>query len=165
MKKILSAILLASTLAYSSAALAHSEWYGKEGQDEKPSYMEDAICKLPKQKAADFRATMKETQEENKDMKEQVYRLHGDLHAILTAPDFDKRAFLAKRQEIQKLYDEMEENRADAFASAVSQLSQKERLTLTRALHHDHVKHNKHHAQMQNGRVPAAGEPNMSIQH
>lgn len=163
MKNLLSTTLLMSIIAFSGAASAHSEWYGKEGQDEKPSYMESALSRLPAKDAAEFRKTMKESREENKDLQERVYRLHGDLHAILTAPDFDKNAFLAKRAELQKLHGEMEENRTKAFAFAVSDLSQKERVTLTRGLDHD--KHHHRHAAQIEKNTEYSGEPNASIKH
>ena len=146
MKKIFSVTLLMSTMALSSTAFAHnySEWYGKEGQDEKSTYMDHALSKLPSQEASDFRQTMKEAQQNNKDYQEQLYRLHGELHTILTAPNFDQDAFVAKRKEIQQVHDNMEMNRTEAFASAVSQLSQKDRMTLTRSLDHDHMKQHHH---------------------
>jgi uncharacterized membrane protein len=163
MKKLLSTGVLALSITFSGAAQAHMDWYGKEGQDEKPSYMENALSKLPPQKASDFRDTMKESDEENKNSQEQVYRLHNDLHAILTAPVFDRNAFLAKRADLQKLHEKMEENRADAFAAAVSDLSQAERVTLTRDLHHVNS-HNRHTAQIQKDDT-YSGEPATSIKH
>jgi len=163
MKKLLTATLVAFTMAFSGAAIAHSEWYGKEGQDETSAYMDHALSRLPAQKAADFRETMKNAREENKDLEEKVHGLHGDLHTILTAPDFDKKAFLEKRTEIQQLHDQMEANRTEAFASAVSELSQKERVALTRSLDHA-KKHHRHMAKLQgeNGSVGTASE---SIKH
>lgn len=163
MRHVLSSTVLVFAMAFSGAAFAHSEWYGKEGQDEKESYMENALSKLPAKDAAEFRKTMKESREENKDLQEQVYRLHGDLHAILTAPNFDKHAFLAKRAQLQKLHEEMEDSRTEAFAFAISGLSQDERVTLTRAL--DHGKnHHRHSAQTQ-GNNEYSGEPSASIKH
>ena len=162
MKKLLSATLLVSAMAFSSAALAHSEWYGKEGQDEKPSYMEHALSRLPADKAADFRDTMKGAHEDNRILQERLHRLHGDLHAILTAPTFDENAFLAKRAEIQQVHDKMENNRTEAFTVAVSELSQDERVTLTRAL--DHAHHGHPTTQMQN-HTEYSGTPDASIKH
>lgn len=163
MKKLLSTGMLAFTITLSGAALAHTDWYGKEGQDEKPSYMENALSKLPTQKAADFRNTMVESDEENKDAQEQIYRLHSDLHAILTAPVFDKKAFLAKRADLQKLHGKIEENKAEAFAAAASELSQTERTTLARDLHRG-KNQSRHTAQMQKSDA-YSGEPVTSIKH
>ncbi len=137
MKRLLSTTVLVLTMTFSGAALANSDWYGKEGQDEKPSYMNTALAKLPAKKAAEFRNTMKELHEDNKVFQAQLYKLHGDLHNILTAPTFDKEAFLEKRAEVQQVHDRMETNRTEAFAAAVSELSQNQRITLTRALHQD----------------------------
>lgn len=161
MKKLLSTTALVLTMAFSGAAFAHSEWYGKEGQDDKPYYMDHALSKLPAEKSAEFRQTMKDSAEENKSYKEQIYKLHNELHVILTAPDFDKHAFISKRQELQKIHEEMEENKTEAFASAVSELSQNERMTLTRALDHDRKRHHGHHA----AQVPAGNGRDASIQH
>ena len=164
MKKLLSATLLVSAMAFSSAALAHSDWYGKEGQDDSPSYMNHALAKLPAKKASEFRDTMKEARDDNKELQAQVYKLHGELHALLTAPTFDKDAYLAKRTEIEQLHDKMEENRTEAFASAVAELSLNERITLTRALHSEQDTHHKHPAkQMQENSEQTEGEPNQAI--
>ena len=163
MKTLLPASLLALTIAFSGAAMAHSDWYGKEGQDEKPSYMESALSKLPAEKATKFRDAMKESSESNKKLEERMYRLHDDLHAILTAPVFNRDAFFAKRAELQKLHGEMEKNRTEDFAYAVSDLSQKERVTLTRAL--DHQKHHHRHVAQVEKNTEYSGEPNASIKH
>jgi uncharacterized membrane protein len=146
MKTLLSTTALLLTLGFSTVALANmnTEWYGKEGQDHSPAYMENAISKLPKDDADQFRETMKDARENNKPLWDQVDNLHGDLHAILIAPTFDKGAFLAKRQQVQQLHDQMETNMTVAFATAVDGLSQEERVTLTRALHHEHDK--RHHS-------------------
>jgi len=161
MKTLLTTTALLLTLSFPSIVLANSEWYGKEGQDMSPSYMEGAICKLPKDDAAQFRDTMKEARENNKDLQMQVEKLHGDLHAILTAPTFDKDAFLAKRKDLQQLHDQMETNMTVAFASAVDGLSQEERITLTRALHHEHSKH--HHGKKQtSSEYPTTPKPTIA---
>ena len=158
MKTLLSTTALLLTLGFSSAALAHSEWYGKEGQDGSASYMEGAIHKLPKDDAAQFRDTMKAARDSNKPLQDQIEKLHGELHDILTAPTFDKTEFLARRNEIQQLHGQMETNMVMAFASAVSELSQEERVTLTRALHREHTKHHKGHHKT-SSEVPAAPKP------
>lgn len=147
MKNLLTTTALLLTLSLPSLALANSEWYGKEGQDANPSYMEKAICKLPKDDAAQFRDAMKLARENNKDASVQIENLHGDLHAILTAKTFDMDAFIAKRKDLQQVHDKMEMNMTVAFASAVNGLSQEERVTLTRALDHEHASkhHHRHH--------------------
>jgi len=161
MKKLLSTTAIILTLSFSSTALANSDWYGKEGQDANPSCMENALGKLPKDDAAQFRTTMKAARENNKALEEQIGNLHGDLHAILTAPTFDKDAFLAKRKDIQQLHNQMETNMTVAFASAVDGLSQEERVTLTRALHHEHAKHHKMHKHTKN-ETPAQPKPHIA---
>jgi len=161
MKTLLSTTALLLTLGFSGAALANSDWYGKEGQDMNPSTMEGAICKLPKHDAAQFRDTMKEARENNKNLQEQIGDLHGELHAILTAPTFDEGAFLAKRKELQQLHDQMETNMTEAFASAVANLTQDERVTLTRAMHHEHDKHHHMH-QHAKSETPTQPKPHIA---
>lgn len=140
---IVAMALVVSVIGFSESPLAYdaTEWYGKEGQDEKSYYMDSALSKLPPEKAEAFRSTMIQVHEDNEDLQKQITQLHGDLHTILTAPTFDRDAFLAKREEIQKLHNQMEKDRTEAFASAVSELSQKERIILTRDLRHSHMKH------------------------
>lgn len=162
MKKLLTSTALVCALTFSPAAFAASgvaaysgnaarenaitEWYGKEGQDETPAYMERALAKLPAEKADDFRTAMQGANDENHALAEQLARLHGDLHELLTAPTFDRQAFLAKRAQIRQVRDQIAANRAEAFATAVSGLSQEERVTLTRSLHQEKTrKHHGHH--------------------
>ncbi|MEI7669682.1 MAG: periplasmic heavy metal sensor [Pseudomonadota bacterium] len=166
MKKLLTTTILALTIGFSSLACANSDWYGKEGQEEKSYYMNNAISKLPNNKAADFRKNLSESDEDNKQLRQQLYQLHSDLHAILVAPEFDKDSFHIKRGEIQRVYDKMESNRTEAFANAVSELSQEERVILTRSLHNSHkAKHYKKHAQKKHVETEYNQKNTDSIEH
>ncbi len=133
-------------VACSGAALAHSDWYNKDDRDS--YFIDHALAKLPAKDAAGFRETMQDASDDNKDLQTQLYTLYSDLNTIVMAPDFDKSAFLGKRADIQKIYDKMEDNRAEAFASALAQLTPPERVTLMKTLHDEkvekHVSHTAH---------------------
>ncbi len=130
MKALLSITALLFALTFSVAATANSR--------ESHSYMEKAISRLPHDKAEAFHAVMRQAHEQNKDLYDQMHGLHQDLHNILTADTFDRDAFVAKSNEIRELHDKAAANLDAAFASAVAQLSQKERKTVALAMTKEH---------------------------
>ncbi len=140
MNKLLSTTALLLTLTFSTAAFAHDDWYGKEGSKE-PLCTESAVSKLPPKKAAEFRENMKGAYDENKGLWAKKQQLHKELHAIIVAPDFDADAFIAKSNELRDLHDKMEANRTAAFATSLSNLNQKERISLVSGMHKGHETH------------------------
>lgn len=121
MKKLLAASALALVL---SAPLAlHAEPDGPRGG----KHMEKMLEGLPAEKAEAFRETLKASREQNKDKREQMKKLHEELKAIVTAPTFDKGAFLAKHKEINAVRAELSTARESAMAEALSGLTQAER--------------------------------------
>ena len=142
MRKLLSTTALVFTLAISGVAYANDDWHGKGDHKGPPPYIEEALSKLPEEDAAQFRNTMKQSQEKGKTIFEQMHKLHEDLHGILTAEKFDKAAYIAKNKELTKLHDKMHANMTEAFATAAAQLSQDDRKILADAMknkwHHHH---------------------------
>ena len=138
MKKLLSATAFALTLAlysFSGTAVANDK------ENSRPSSpIEKAISKLPKDKADNFRATMKQAHKDNQDDYAKIHQAHHDLHEILTADTFDQDGFIEKSRELRKLHDEVSTNLDAAFASAISKLSTSERLTLAKAMEQGHSK-------------------------
>lgn len=130
MKKLLAVSALALVL---SAPLAL-----QAAQDGPPppvkKRMEAVLEKLPPEKAEAFKATLKASREANKDKREGVKKLHDELAAIVTAPTFDKAAFLAKHKEIDAARAEMSDTRHAAMAEALSKLSQDERKTVSEGM-------------------------------
>lgn len=121
MKKLLAASALALVLSAPMALHA--------APDGPPSgkHMEKMLEGLPAEKAKAFRETLKASREQNKDKREQMKKLHEELKAIVTAPTFEKGAFLAKHKEINAVRADLDTARESAMADALSGLTQAER--------------------------------------
>jgi uncharacterized membrane protein len=108
-------------------------------QDDAKSYgsksLKEALAKLPEAKATAFRDAMAQARKNNDGMKDQMKKQRGELNAIMTAPTFDKAAYIAKSAELQASKDKMHANMSEAFANAVAGLSQDERKQLADAMH------------------------------
>ncbi len=142
MKKLLCATALTCVLSFSAAgALAHEPKNSKERE----AMVIKASYSLPKKDGEEFRQTVREADEENLNLEQQVALGHADLYDMLTAPDFDRNAFVAKSAEVRKAQEQMHANRDEAFAAAVAQLSPEERTTLANALDVNPQKSSGHH--------------------
>jgi uncharacterized membrane protein len=137
MKNILSTTAILIALSLSGAAVAHTDQKDKENN----AYIEQAIAKLPADDAAQFRDTMKPAHEKNIAIYNKIHDLHDDMDDIMVAEPFDKDAFLAKSKQLREVYETMRKNTDDAFATALTQLSQDERKTLATAMAYPHKKH------------------------
>jgi uncharacterized membrane protein len=141
-KKWLYTAALSLWLALPAAAMANE---GAEHHGGPPSFMEDAMAKLPADKAAAFKDTMKKQHEKDKDIFVKLHQLHEDMNKLLIAPKFDKAAYLAKASEIEKEQETMHANMSAAFATAVSTLSQDERKVLAENMHPPGMMHHGEH--------------------
>ena len=148
MKKLLTTTALMLSLAFSGMAYAHDDSHGKDGHDGRPPFMDV----LPKDKAAQFHDIMKQAHDKNMELVDQMHKLREERRAILTAPEFDKDAYLTKSEELTKfresMHKEMKANMKEAFATALGNLSQKERQAVAASMekmHHGHHRHGHHH--------------------
>jgi uncharacterized membrane protein len=139
MKKLIATTAIAIVLGCFSAN-ANDADNGADGPHR--HYMQDVIAKLPQDKADLFKDSMAKVHEQNKEQMGKIKTLYGDLRTILTAPKFDKSAYLKKAGEIAKLQEKMHKNRTEAFADVATKLNQDDRQTLAEGLehhgHHDH---------------------------
>lgn len=133
MKKFISVAAVLMALQAPALVLAH--------EDGPPPMMEKAISKLPPREAEDFRDTMRQAHEDNKDLYEQAKQLHWDMHNILIARDFDKDAFISKSNELRQVHEKIGMNMDQAFAEAVNDLSPRDRMQLAHAMEKDHKMH------------------------
>jgi uncharacterized membrane protein len=146
MKKLFCAGMLFCALSLSAAgSVAHD---AKSSKERESNVLRASYC-LPKKDGEEFRQTLREADEENLQAKQEATLGHADLYDLLAAPDFDRKAFLAKAKEVRGLEDQMRENRADAFAAAVAQLTPKERKTLADALEGSPKHKSMHHHRKQ----------------
>jgi len=131
MKKILTLTTMLCALNLLPAmAFAHG--------DENLPFLENAISSLPSDQAEDFRDTLQQAHEDNKDLYDQARDLRKEMHDILIADEFDKDAFLAKSAQLRKVHDTIGANLDDAFADASAELSVKDRQTLASAMEQEH---------------------------
>jgi len=117
------------TLLCSGSAFAQTESYGKE--DLNGLYLENLISSLPPQKAAQFRKTMKNARDENKEIATLIPGIRQELRSMIMAAKFDPDAFITKSNELEQLRDRMAANQTAAFASALGDLSQEERKSIS----------------------------------
>lgn len=155
MNKFLLSTAMAA-LMFGGAAMA--EIPAGKGPHGTPPRVEAVLEKLPKEKADLFRATMKGLKEDRQASREQHKKLRGELEAILTAPTFDKAAFLAKSKEIAALRDAKRQKFEEAIASIAGQYTQEERKMLVDAM----PKHGGHrggwHKQGKHADAPAPAD-------
>lgn len=135
-KTLLSMAAIILTLACSGMAYANDGEGDHKGPPPPgaPPFMEEALSQLPEKDAEKFRDTMRQAHEKNRAIHEQMRQLHEELHRIMTAEKFDKSAFIAKNNELKQMQDMMFSNMTEAFAAALSGLSQGERKTLADAM-------------------------------
>ena len=132
MKKVL---LISSVIcliaAGSQAVMAH----GDEG-----------CSNLPPEKKQMLHKAMEDAHQQNLPLITREHALHGELRAILTAPEFDREKFDAKVHEMTEVSEQIHATRHKAFADSAEHMTQEERKELARHLdekgwHH----HGMHH--------------------
>lgn len=132
MNKLLSAGLIAASLAFSGGAIADEGYEGKSGG--KALYMQEALSKLPAEKAKAFRDTLTQAREQNKPQLAEIRKLRDEQRALIAAPKFDTAAYLAKSAEMDKIHATMRGNLSQAFANAIGKLSPEERKALAEGM-------------------------------
>ncbi|MDG1286672.1 MAG: periplasmic heavy metal sensor [Rickettsiales bacterium] len=92
--------------------------------------MQEALKAFPPEKAELVKATFKEMREERKANKDK-HKAHRDaMKSLLTAPSFDKSAFLAKAKEMTQMHGSKKLVSAERIANLAEQLNQEEREAL-----------------------------------
>lgn len=134
MKPTLSMLLMASLLALPAwagdkdAACGENHWHkGKQR-------FEQAISSLPAEKATLVRETMAKSKEKSTALKEESAKLHEEIRAISTAEKFDRSAFLAKRERLRAIRNEMGAAWDQAMADVGEKLTAEERRALAAAM-------------------------------
>ena len=123
MKKLLATVAMA-TLLISGASLA----------DGHKAKMEAALAKLPAEKAELVKSTFKEMRTERKANKQAHKSEREVMKQILTAPEFNRAAFVGKAQELSAKHGAMKVKGAEKIANLATQLNQEERKILAEML-------------------------------
>ena len=140
------ATLLAAS-GLTSIAYAHDDG-GKSG-----SGMHCEHQHLSQAKIDLLRTAMKKVHEENKDVFEELHKLHKEQHDILAAKTFDKAAYLSVSAKIEAKRDQLVKAHTEAFASIADKFTPEEREHLVRKFGHRHGHHHGgwHHAEWKHG--------------
>ena len=130
-------ILLVSALALSlSAGLALADdTAGSAAKSRFPgwhNYREHVISQLPADKAQLYRDSMKKAHEENQARFDEEDKLEIELHDILTADKFDKKAFLDKTSQLQAVREKISQSMSESFASVAAQMTPDQRQVLAK---------------------------------
>lgn len=109
---------------------------------------------LSEDKAKLYNDTMRQASEANKPIREQIQKAREEADAILTAEKFDKAAYLAKADDIDKLYGKARANMNQAFVSVAEKLSQADRkiIVSNRNARHHQQQMQQMQMQMQSGK-------------
>lgn len=129
MKKLLATSALALALMAGSAMAEP-----KDGPKGPPPHLKEALAKLPAEKAKLVEDSFKAGRDAHKDDHEKLRAIHGQIKDIVTAPTFDKVAFLARLKEAHAIEDAIRSDRDASMADLNSKLSQEERKTLAEAM-------------------------------
>lgn len=143
--KVLPAILLMAMLGVSGAAPAQTGDVQHKGDTKEWGHdHEDGMWgSLPEEKRKLLKSTMEKVHKENGPLKEQQKKLHGELDALMVAPQFDGDAYAKKSAELDEVKAKMKENYRQSFTSILGQFSQEERIELVVMQHM--MWHMKHH--------------------
>jgi uncharacterized membrane protein len=113
----------------------------------------ELASKLPKDKAALFRETVKRVHLNNRDAYEQIREARKEAMKILGAAAFDEVAYRDEVGKIHALRGLMKQRLADATIELARQFSQEERKALA-----EHLRHSRRH--LRDKRSPQNVKPN-----
>ncbi len=126
MKKLLAATAI--LLAIASNGYAADNAQGKlEGYR---AHKKEQLAKLPAEKRTLVEKALEEGREARKASREDFKKLHEEVRTILTAPTFDKSAYLAKTKQLQELMEKNHTAMTERFAEIATKLNQEERKIL-----------------------------------
>jgi Spy/CpxP family protein refolding chaperone len=99
---------------------------------------------MSKDKIELLHATFKKFHDDNKETFEDVHKLHQALRAVLAAPNFDKDTYLSLTKQIQERRNQLEMDRALAFASIADKFTPEERTHVGKSFGHHSRHHHRH---------------------
>ena len=131
MRKLLSTTAAVLMLSAGGVALAAPQGGGMDGmRAQHKAHFEEALKKLPEDKAALVRKTFEEMRAERKGNWEGHKAEREEMEKLLTAPQFDKAAFVAKAKELAEQSVSMRVHGVERMADLAAQLNQDERKVL-----------------------------------
>lgn len=124
--------LLATTALSLALMLGHGAFAVEETKT--PPAHAEALAKLPEAKRTLVQEMLKSGKEERKANREAMKADQAEIEKILTAPTFDKKAFLAKTAEIEAKRASQHTKRSEKLAEVAGQLTAEERKILVEIL-------------------------------
>ncbi len=110
-----------------TAPMAIASPGGEGGKAAWHQKMEEKLAVFPADKQALIKKSFEDGKADHMATREQVKKLQDEKQALITAPTFDKAAFIAKTQEIDKLMSAKQLAKAERMATLFGQLTQEER--------------------------------------
>ncbi len=104
----------------------------------------EAFAELSKEKQTLIVETMKKNHEAKKELWGQMKEVKNSMHEVLTAPEFDEKAFQANVDKMEELKDKKFEIMSDTVIELAPQLSQQEREVLAQMMARGKHGHGKH---------------------
>jgi len=132
MKKLIATTAIAIAMI-GTATFACAEHHGRP-HDGPPPHVEEALAKLPKDKAELVRNTFKSLHESRKSDWEQFKKNREEMKALLVADKFDKAAYMAKAKEVDVLHSAKKLKFHETMAELAEKLTVEERKILQEAM-------------------------------
>ncbi len=146
MKKLFTTAALLLALTAGGAAFAHD---GAGPGDQPPP--PPAFEKLSPEDAQLMHETMQKTHEANRALFAQMKKLHEEKKAIITADQFDSKAFMANAAKLQTLENKMHASMTANMASALSKMSAEDRQKFADNMEHRMKMWHEGHGMMHHG--------------
>jgi Spy/CpxP family protein refolding chaperone len=143
MKKLLATTALILTLNIGGVALAQPDGHAGGGHGFPPPQLQEAIAKLPADKAKLVTDTMKQMHEKRKAGWEGMKAKRDEMRTLMLAEPFDKAAYLAKAAEVEDARHANATAMHQTIADLAGQLTAEERKTLLDAMPKKHWRHGK----------------------
>ena len=149
MKKLFTTAALLLAITAGGAAFANDK-PAPEGQPPAPMFE-----KLSPEDMQLMHDSMQKTHEANKALFAQMKKLHEEKKAIITADQFDSKAFMANAAKLQTLENKMHASMTANMASALSKMSAEDRQKFAKNMEHRmmmwHEGHGMKHSGEMNG--------------
>lgn len=147
MKKYLASAAVALSLMATLPAYAEE---GKGGREGFHQHMEQKLSQFPQDKQDLIKKTFESGKAAGMANREKGKALHEQIKQIVTAPKFDKAAYLAKTSELNNLHSAGAKDRAERMANLFAQLTPDERQKFVEMM----PKHHGWHHGPKDGKAP-----------
>ena len=98
--------------------------------------LQEMAATLPEDKRAHFEETLQRVQKDTDALRQQLSDARKKAVNLLKAPSFNKEAYLAQMQEVQRLHAQIMQRMVESVAQLAEQESPDERVTLADMLRH-----------------------------